>query len=131
MTVAQHEREELDELYADFAAAGLMPLWAQRDDLRHVTSGRATADRVSGVGGPGGQQAQAVVRGRSRLGGPDDDLQVRVGGPGDRVPVQVQVADDGMAKMLDPCAPRGDVLGDQLRCRPRRSSWIPTYGFRR
>src|SRR5215472_11572005 len=33
MTVTQRERTELDALYADFAANGLMPLWTQRDDL--------------------------------------------------------------------------------------------------
>jgi hypothetical protein len=33
MTVTHQERAELPELHADFAAAGLMPLWTQRDDL--------------------------------------------------------------------------------------------------
>jgi gentisate 1,2-dioxygenase len=33
MTVTQHEQERLDELYADFQAARLIPLWTQREDL--------------------------------------------------------------------------------------------------
>jgi gentisate 1,2-dioxygenase len=37
MTLTDSQRAELDELYADFAAAGLMPLWTQREDLMPVT----------------------------------------------------------------------------------------------
>lgn len=37
MAVSQREQSELDTLYADFAAAGLMPLWTQRDDLMPPT----------------------------------------------------------------------------------------------
>ena len=33
MTVSRDEQKSLDELYADFAEAGLAPLWTQRDDL--------------------------------------------------------------------------------------------------
>jgi gentisate 1,2-dioxygenase len=37
VTVTQREQVELEELYTDFAAAGLMPLWTQRDDLMPTT----------------------------------------------------------------------------------------------
>ena len=69
------------------------------------------ADGAGGVGGPGGQQPQAVVRRRARLGGPDDDLQVGIGGPGDGVPVEVQVPDDGVAQVFGAGVAGGDVVG--------------------
>jgi gentisate 1,2-dioxygenase len=37
MTVTHEEQAQLDRLYADFEAAGLMPLWRQREDLMPVT----------------------------------------------------------------------------------------------
>ena len=43
MTIADGPQQELNDLYADFAAAGLMPLWTQRDD---VTPGMPRPDAV-------------------------------------------------------------------------------------
>jgi gentisate 1,2-dioxygenase len=37
MTITRDEQAQLDQLYADFGAAGLMPLWLQREDLMPAT----------------------------------------------------------------------------------------------
>ena len=42
--------------------------------------------------------------------GPDDDLQVRVGGPGDRVPVECEIAHDGVVQVFDAGAAGGHLV---------------------
>ncbi|MGH3948183.1 MAG: cupin domain-containing protein [Pseudonocardiaceae bacterium] len=42
MTSTAEDREALDQLYADFARAGMMPLWTQRDDLMTTNPRPAT-----------------------------------------------------------------------------------------
>ncbi|MFG1687843.1 cupin domain-containing protein [Nonomuraea sp. NPDC049269] len=42
----QSEQKRLDELYADFAEAGLIPLWTQRDDLMPMTPRPAAVPHV-------------------------------------------------------------------------------------
>ena len=45
------------------------------------------------------------------FGGPDNDLEIRVGGPGDRVPVEVEITDDGVAQVFGAGVSGGEVVG--------------------
>ena len=75
MSNPARETKELDELYADFAEAGLIPLWTQREDLMPASPRSAAVPHLwrwtellpiaerAGRAGPGGTRRRAAGHG--------------------------------------------------------------------
>lgn len=62
-------------------------------------------------GVPGGEDAQPVVGGGARVGGPGDQLLVGVGGAGQCFPVEGEFADERVVQGFGAEALAGDVVG--------------------
>ena len=88
------------------AAAGLVDLLTSSD--LPAAAGQVAA--VVLAGGPGGEQGEVVVRGRSRLGGVGDHRQPGFGGQLEVVVEQRERADDRVAEVLDAARVRAHVV---------------------